>query len=66
MLQLWLFQILVWIKRRVSNAVEARIWSYCTFSKHFSAWGRFSSMMTIKQNIDLDLFPRMTWEQWCV
>ena len=31
-LELWLFQILMWIGRRVYYAVEARIWSYYTFS----------------------------------
>jgi len=36
-LQLWL---LVWIGRRVSNAVDARIWNYCTFSKYLSVQGR--------------------------
>jgi len=40
MLQLWLFQILVWIGRRVSNAVEAHILSYYTFSKYLSVWGK--------------------------
>ena len=34
-LQLWLFQILVWIGRRVTNAVETRSWSSYAFSKYF-------------------------------
>jgi len=39
-LPLWLLQILVWIGRRAFNAVEVHIWSYYTFSKYFSVWGR--------------------------
>jgi len=39
-LQLWLFLILVWIGRRVFYTVEARIWSYYTFSRYLSVWGR--------------------------
>ena len=39
-LRLWLFQMWVWIGRRVSNAVEPRIWSYHTFPKYLPVWGR--------------------------
>jgi len=37
---MWLSQILVWIGRIVSNAVEAHILSYYTFSKYLSVWGK--------------------------
>jgi len=39
-LQLWLFQILVWFGRRVFYAVKAHIWTYYTFSGYLSVWGR--------------------------
>ena len=51
-LQLWLFQILMWTGRNNSYAVYPRIWSHCTFSKYLYVWGRVFLMMTTKQNID--------------
>ena len=38
--QLWLFQIVVWIGRRVFYTVKAHIWNYYTFSGYLSVWGR--------------------------
>jgi len=65
-LQLWLFLILMWIGRRFSNAVEARIWSCYIFSKYFSVWSKviingdhdikYRSRLIAKDDVTVSLF----------